>query len=93
MTKKFENGGEELKKVREEVLKLTQRELAEKFKVHPQMVSNWERGICSPPNYMLLKMYKGLPNKLRLEYVTVAVSDASKATKAELAECGFLKTN
>lgn len=31
--------------------KLTQAKLASQLKIHVQYVSNWERGVCSPPTH------------------------------------------
>ena len=39
---------------------LTQIELSKKINVHPQFVSNWERGTCMPPKHCLKQMAKAL---------------------------------
>lgn len=44
-------------------LGLTQTQLSKKIKVHPQYVSNWERGKCPPP----LAKYKKLVKLLKID--------------------------
>lgn len=50
--------------VRQEA-KLSQAELAKLVGVHSQFVSNWERGLCRPPEHSLKKMAeKNMLNKV-----------------------------
>jgi len=49
-TFEHQNLGSYLKAKRIET-KLTQAEASEYLKVHPQYVSNWERGLCAPPTH------------------------------------------
>lgn len=50
MPKEFRNLGKLLKDKRVES-GLTQAEVGQKLDIHTQFVSNWERGLCSPPNH------------------------------------------
>lgn len=40
----------------------TQQDLAKELKVHPQFISNWERGICLPPVPVMKTIWKRLNN-------------------------------
>lgn len=52
----FKQLGQYLKRSRNDA-KLTQAELAESLgDVHIQFVSNWERGLCAPPNHCFQKL-------------------------------------
>jgi len=64
MPQPFIKTGEVLRKFRLEA-KLTQAELADACKaggnsMHTQFVSNWERGLCLPPNWALKPLAKAL---------------------------------
>lgn len=59
MAKEFSNLGKLLKDSRANV-GLTQAELAQKLDVHTQFVSNWERGLCAPPNHSFQKVISTL---------------------------------
>ena len=64
--KEFSNLGTYLKQKRSET-KHTQTSLAKKVGVHPQFVSNWERGLCAPPSRVFKKLEKTLSlNKSKL---------------------------
>jgi len=52
---KFKRAGKYLQTIRERA-ELTQVEVADKLKLHPQFVSNWERGICMPPRSAFKKL-------------------------------------
>lgn len=57
---------------------LTQAELAEKLgDVHTQFVSNWERGLCAPPNHCFQKLID-LLDLNRDKLVKVMVADSKK---------------
>ncbi len=53
----FTRSGAVMKAYREK-LGLTQRELAQRFNMNSQFVSNWERGLCLPPTHMMKKLLK-----------------------------------
>lgn len=36
----------------------SQSELAEEIQIHPQFVSNWERGVCAPPHHSIKSLIK-----------------------------------
>lgn len=55
--KMFENIGEFLRTKRE-AKKLSQTDVAEALKVKPQFVSNWERGMSSPPVRLLKQIMR-----------------------------------
>lgn len=55
--KMFENIGEFLRSKRE-AKKLSQTDVAQSLKVKPQFVSNWERGMSSPPTRLLKQIMK-----------------------------------
>jgi transcriptional regulator with XRE-family HTH domain len=55
----FEALGKILRAIREQK-GLTQSELANEIKVHSQFVSNWERGLCAPPQHSFVKLNKAL---------------------------------
>lgn len=57
---------------------LTQAELATKLgDVHTQFVSNWERGMCAPPNHCFQKLINILDIN-RDKLVKVMVADSKK---------------
>lgn len=57
---------------------LTQTELASKLgEVHTQFVSNWERGMCAPPNHCFQKLIEVL-DLSRDKLVKVMVADSKK---------------
>lgn len=69
MIKRFVNEGDYLKRMRWDSGK-TQAELGEKIGVDTQYVSNWERGLCAPPNHVYKKLAKELKLDLhRLRYM------------------------
>lgn len=79
----FENLGIYLK---EERLNnsLTQAELANKLgKVHIQFVSNWERGLCAPPNHCFEKLVQVLKLN-RNTLVKVMVIDSKRIIEAKV---------
>lgn len=55
----------------------TQVELSEALKVHVQFVSNWERGLCAPPNHCFEKLVQVL-NLNRDTLVKVMVDDSKR---------------
>lgn len=64
---KYENTGRFMRSLREDK-GLTQREIAEAFKIHTQYVSNFERGTCPPPLKKTKKAFRRL--KLTPETLT-----------------------
>ncbi|MES2801065.1 MAG: helix-turn-helix transcriptional regulator [Bdellovibrionota bacterium] len=57
---------------------LTQAELAEKLgNVHVQFISNWERGLCAPPNHCFQKLIQILDLN-REKLVKVMLADSKK---------------
>lgn len=68
--KMFENIGSFLREKREE-RGLSQTEVAEALGVKPQFVSNWERGMSSPPLRLLrlvMKIY-GIPDQQLVDFM------------------------
>lgn len=68
--KMFENIGSFLREKREE-RGLSQTEVAEALGMKPQFVSNWERGMSSPPLRLLrlvMKIY-GIPDQQLVDFV------------------------
>lgn len=57
MSKPFENTAPLLRGIRQ-FLGISQAEYAKQLKVHVQFISNWERGLCLPPNPQMKKIYK-----------------------------------
>lgn len=55
MPREFGNLGKLLKEKRMQ-LGYTQSEVGEKLAIHTQFVSNWERGLCAPPNHSFQKI-------------------------------------
>lgn len=55
----YSNLGDVLRKLREAV-NLTQSDIALQCGVHSQFVSNWERGLCNPPQHCLKLLAKAL---------------------------------
>lgn len=65
-------------------LDLTQSELADLLgNVHVQFVSNWERGICAPPNHCFEKLIEVL-NLSRDKLVKVMVEDSKLIISAKV---------
>ena len=56
----------------------SQSELAEQIDIHPQFVSNWERGICAPPSHSFKRLIKLLKIN-RNELVEVMVEDCRRS--------------
>lgn len=50
--------------------KLTQQDLADKLDIHPQIISNWERGVCEIPKARLRTACKILGVDLDLAFET-----------------------
>jgi len=71
----FRNLGQYLKQKRLG-LDLTQSELANMLgNVHVQFISNWERGLCAPPNHCFEKLIETL-NLSHKKLVKVMVEDS-----------------
>lgn len=87
--KKHDRAGEVLREIREK-MNLTQYEFADKVGVHPQMVSNWERGLCSPPKNKLKKIFMDQDKSVRSTYVHCAVLDNKAALMAEFLKVGLI---
>ncbi|AZZ36768.1 hypothetical protein CIK05_08175 [Bdellovibrio sp. qaytius] len=84
----FSNLGQYLKQKRMSS-DLTQGELAEKLgDVHVQFVSNWERGLCAPPNHCLEKLIQTL-DLSREKLVKVMLEDSKIIITAKI----FKKSN
>lgn len=65
-------------------LNLTQSELSEKLgNVHVQFISNWERGICAPPNHCFEKLI-GILDLSRDKLVKVMVEDSKNIITAKV---------
>lgn len=63
---------------------LTQSELAAKLgSVHVQFISNWERGLCSPPNHCFEKLIQVL-DLSRSKLVKVMVEDSKSVITAKV---------
>lgn len=60
----YENAGQVLKKFRN-TAGLTQEELSKIIKVHPQYISNHERGKCLPPGPAMKKIYKEMSAEMQ----------------------------
>lgn len=72
-----------LKKSRGE-MKITQAQLAEALgDVHVQFVSNWERGLCAPPNHCFQKLISVL-NLDREKLVKVMLLDSKEIITAKV---------
>lgn len=68
--KMFENIGQFLREKRE-ARGLSQTEVADALSVKPQFISNWERGMSSPPLRLLrivMKMY-GIPDQELVDFM------------------------
>lgn len=65
-------------------LDLTQSELADMLgNVHVQFVSNWERGLCAPPNHCFENLIEIL-NLSRDKLVKVMVEDSKNIISAKI---------
>lgn len=80
--KDYSNLGRYLKQCRQDK-GLTQTELGLKLKLHPQFVSNWERGMCAPPNQSLPKLINHLDIN-REKLVDVMLKDSKIAIEAKI---------
>lgn len=79
----FCNLGQYLKQKRLS-LNLTQAELAGMLgNVHVQFISNWERGLCAPPNHCFEKLIEVL-NLSRDKLVKVMVEDSKNIIIAKV---------
>lgn len=79
----FGNLGQYLKQKRLG-LDLTQSELADKLgNVHIQFISNWERGLCAPPNHCFEKLIVVLDLN-REKLVKVMVEDSKAIITAKV---------
>lgn len=78
----FQNLGTYLKEKRIET-KLTQAEVSEYLKVHPQYISNWERGICAPPSHCLQHALD-LLGADRKKVVELMVLDSKKIIESKI---------
>jgi len=68
--------GKFLKQARQ-AKKITQKELAQKLNCHAQFISNWERGLCLPPETMLVPLSK-IVSFNRVAFKKLLLSLASK---------------
>lgn len=58
--------------------RFSQSTLADEISIHPQFISNWERGICAPPSHS----FKSLIRLLKInknELVEVMVTDCRRS--------------
>lgn len=63
--------------------KLTQAKLAQLLKIHVQYVSNWERGICSPPTHCFQQALDIL-NADRKKIVAVMLLDSKMQIESKV---------
>ena len=71
-------------KQRRQVMDYTQGELAEQLQnVHVQFVSNWERGLCAPPNHCFEKLINILELN-RGKLVKVMLEDSKAIIEAKV---------
>lgn len=80
--REFQNLGKYLKEKRI-AAGYTQAELAEQLKVHTQFVSNWERGLCAPPNHCFQKALDVLKAD-RKKVAEVMVLDSRKVIESKI---------
>lgn len=73
MKKEFGHLGQALRQAREK-LGYGQREFARKIGIHNQFVSNWERGLCAPPEHSFHKVIDALEIN-RNELVKIMMRD------------------
>lgn len=79
----FSKLGQYLKQMRQDT-DLTQAALAKELgNMHVQFVSNWERGLCAPPNHCFEKLIQTL-NLNREKIVKVMVEDSKMAISAKV---------
>ena len=63
---------------------LTQSELGELLgDIHPQFISNWERGLCAPPSHSLQKLISILKIK-RMDLLEIMVADSRREIKIKI---------
>jgi transcriptional regulator with XRE-family HTH domain len=82
MKKDFEKLGQALRRAREK-MGFGQREFARKIGIHNQFVSNWERGLCAPPEHSFHKVIDALKIN-RTELVEVMLLDAKTGIRAKI---------
>lgn len=63
---------------------LTQAEVAQKYKIHIQVVSNYERGICLPPMPTLRKIYKAMSTEDQSMFDDLVSIDRHREFKKKL---------
>lgn len=78
----YQNLGTYLQTMRIEA-KLTQAKLAQLLKIHVQYVSNWERGVCSPPSHCFHKALDILKAD-RKKIVAVMLLDSKKEIESKV---------
>lgn len=79
----FQNLGKYLKNKRVQA-NYTQAELAEALgNVHTQFVSNWERGLCAPPNHCFHTLISTLKLS-RVELVEAMLVDSKKIIESKV---------
>lgn len=78
----FKNLGTYLQERRIEV-NLTQAKLAQLLKIHVQYVSNWERGVCSPPSHCFQKTLEILKVD-RKKIVAMMLLDSKKEIEGKV---------
>ena len=88
MKPQFALAGAFLRKMRMDHYDLSQAKLAKKIGVHVQFVSNWERGLCAPPDHCLKKL---LPKSLWHVYAAVALDDNYSRLQRHFRKMGLLK--
>lgn len=89
--KKFKNAGITLKLYRDKT-ELTQVEYADKVGCDSQFVSNWERGLCLPPEKVFKKMERELARsgntllvmEYRKKFINSAAQDYANNLKKRL---------
>lgn len=62
---------------------LTQAEVSKLSKVHVQFVSNWERGICAPPNHCF-QLVMDLLKADRHKIVDLMVQDTKRSIEEKI---------
>jgi transcriptional regulator with XRE-family HTH domain len=82
LKKEFEHLGQFLKAARAKS-GLSQQAIGDKIGAHPQFVSNWERGLCAPPNHGLEKVIQMLKLK-KHELVEVMMMDENASIERKI---------
>lgn len=70
----YNNAGQVLKSFRSH-LDITQKEMATRYKIHVQFVSNFERGLCLPPLKAMKKIYKDMSAQEQIRFKRAVSSD------------------